>query len=269
MFTKGTLLHALLLAPLALAVPAPDKSSTEIHTIAHSSGSVTGNDSISASANGIDLSKWALQLPIGTPGKPQTVAGSSLKTYSDPKKQYYYTDPTTRAVVMKVPGSPASTGCVHTTNSKHCRTELRETTPASWDPKASTNRLTSTLTVVKADDSAHGTCIGQIHIADSVSVRPICELYYSSKGDITLGVEQTRKGGNEKVLPVGNVPLGTKFSYTIAYESNKLSVSINGEAEKTFSTYSLDAPLSYFKAGNYNQGSDASEIHFFDIKTEH
>jgi hypothetical protein len=181
MFTKGTLLRALLLAPWALAVSAPDKSSTEIHTIAHSSGSVTGNDSISASANGIDFSKWALQLPIGTPGKPQTVAGSSLKTYSDPKKQYYYTDPTTRAVVMKVPGSPASTGCVHTTNSKHCRTELRETTPASWDPKASTNRLTSTLTVVKADDSAHGTCIGQIHIADSVSVRPVCELYYSSK----------------------------------------------------------------------------------------
>ena len=57
---------------------------------------------------------------------------------------------------MKVPGGP-STGCVTTPNSLHCRTELREIKPDSWDPKAATNQLNVTLTVVTADDSTRGT----------------------------------------------------------------------------------------------------------------
>jgi hypothetical protein len=65
------------------------------------------------------------------------------------------------------------------------------------------------------------------------------------------------------------VPLGTKFSYMIAYEKGELSVTINGGKKQVFSTYSLNNPLSYFKAGNYNQGNSPSEVHFFDIQTEH
>jgi hypothetical protein len=263
---KITLFHILLLMPLALAIPNPAKTESKTESKASKSESSSGS---SEAGSSIDFSKFALQLPIGQPGKPETIAGSKLSSYTDPKHEYYYKDPSTGAIVMKVPGSPASTGCVHTANSKHCRTELQEVSPASWDPKAATTRLTSTLMVVKADDSATGTCIGQIHIEESVSVRPVAELYYNSRGDITFGVEQTRKGGNEKNSPVGNVPVGTKFTYTIAYEGNVLSVSLNGGAKKTFSTASLDAPPSYFKAGNYNQGNSASEIHFFDVKVEH
>jgi hypothetical protein len=298
MFIKPALLSSLLLVPVALAVPAPlspssDKPSTSLdvryanpsETTVPSSGasygsapgnserdsgnSTTGSSSGGSPANGVDFSIWDLQLPVGTPGNPETIAGSKLSTYTDPKKEYYYTDSSTRAIVMKVPGSPASTGCVTTTNSKHCRTEFDETTPASWDPKAATNSMTSTLMVVKADNSQHGTCIGQIHIEESVSVRPVAELYYNSQGELSMGVEQTRQGGDETVTTVGSVPVGTKFSYTIAYENNELSVVINGGEKKVLSTYQLDAPPSYFKAGNYNQGSDSSEIHFFGIEVKH
>ncbi len=86
---------------------------------------------------------------------------------------------------------------------------------------------------------------------------------------MTMGVEQTRSGGDEVFTVVGQVPVGQVFSYVIQYQGNVLSVAVNGGAAKVLSTYSLDAPASYFKAGNYNQGSSASDVHFFAISVEH
>jgi hypothetical protein len=168
---------------------------------------------------------------------------------------------------MKVCGSPDSCGCVTTTNSKHCRTELREIN--SWSPTAGTNRLAVSLAVEQPDNGSRGTVIGQIHIDDSISSKPVMELYYNSNGDLSVGVEQTRDGGNEVFTNVGNVSVGTAFTYEIRYESGALSVIINGGKVQTLSTYSLNNPSSYFKAGNYNQGSSASDIHFYSIKVTH
>lgn len=218
------------------------------------------------------MSPWELQLPIGSTGDPDTESSSQLQGcsgYQDPQHLYFFTESGDGALVMKVPGSPSSSGCVTTPNSEHCRTELREINPSSWDPNASTNRLTVSLKVTNPDNSQYGTVIGQVHIDDSISSKPVCELYYSASGTLSMGVEQTRSGGNEKVVTVGSIPVGTLFSYEIAYENNVLSVSINGGPEQVLSTYSLDAPLSYFKVGNYNQGTDPSDVHFFAINVEH
>jgi hypothetical protein len=170
---------------------------------------------------------------------------------------------------MKVPGAPSNTGCVTTPNSHYCRTELRESNPGSWDPNSLNNKLTVTLAVEQPDNSGQGTVIGQIHIDDSVSTKPVAELYFNSKGVIGLGVKQHRSGGDPIYTPFANIPVGQKFTYTISYSSNILSVSINGGAAKTFDTYSLNAPPSYFKVGNYNQGTSASDIHFFAINVSH
>ena len=83
-----------------------------------------------------------------------------------------------------------------------------------------------------------------------------------------MGVEQTRSGGDSVFTVVGNVAVGSTFTYEIVYESNQLSVAINGDS-KTLDTFDLDAPPSYFKAGNYNQGDSASDVHFFSITVEH
>ncbi|KAK1245591.1 hypothetical protein MKX08_005220 [Trichoderma sp. CBMAI-0020] len=225
-----------------------------------------------APGGNFDLSKWSLQLPIGSTGSPTTISASQLSGcggYQDPGHKYFFTESGDGALVMKVPGAPSNTGCVTTPNSKHCRTELRESNPSSWDPNASNNKLTVTLAVEQPDNSGYGTVVGQIHIADNVSTKPVCELYYNTNGDLTMGVEQTRSGGNEVMTKVGNVPVGQQFTYTISYSSNVLSVSINGGAAKTLSTYSLGAPSSYFKVGNYNQGSSASDVHFFSINVSH
>jgi Alginate lyase len=225
-----------------------------------------------APGGNFDLSIWSLQLPTGSSGHPDTISSGDLEGcsgYQDSGHNYFFTESSDGALVMKVPGSPSSSGCVTTANSLHCRTELRESNPSSWDPNSGTNRLTVSLAVPQPDDSKYGTVIGQIHIDDSVSTKPVCELYYNSDGDLTMGVEQTRSGGNEVFTVVGNVAVGSTFSYEIAYEKNALSVAINGGKAHTLSTYQLDAPPSYFKAGNYNQGESVSDVHFFSITVEH
>jgi len=226
----------------------------------------------SAPGGNFNLAIWSLQLPIGSAGNPETIPSSQLagcSGYQDPGDHYFYTESGDGAMVMKVPGSPASSGCVTTANSLHCRTELRETSPSSWSPAASLNTMTVSLAVVTPDDSTHGTVIGQVHMDDSVSSKPVCELYYSTGGDVQMGVERTRSGGNEVLTSIGNVPVGQTFSYTISYSGNVLTVSLNGGTPVTLSTYSLDAPLSYFKVGNYNQGNDASAVNFYSISVQH
>lgn len=232
-----------------------------------------------APGGNFNLSNFKLELPTGKTGSLDTISTSDLQGCDGYSSKYFYTSPisngndnsskstNTAALVMKVPGSPASSGCVTTANSKHCRTELREAHPAtSWSPQNAVNRLNATLSVVNAGGS---TCIGQIHIENSVSVRPVCELYYKDNGDVVMGVEKTRSGGSQVLTTVGTVPLNTTFSYEIRYERGQLSVRIDDGGFRTLSTYELDDPESYFKVGNYLQGSKPSEIHFYDIFITH
>ncbi|KAL2011968.1 hypothetical protein VTN00DRAFT_4686 [Thermoascus crustaceus] len=221
-----------------------------------------------APGGNFDMSKWNLQLPVGSPGSPTTITASRLQSCSGYQDQFFFTEAGDGALVMTVPGSSSSSGCVTTPNSLHCRTELREISLSSWDPNGPENRLHVTLMVARPDESAHGTVIGQIHIDDSISSKPVCELFYNSNGDIAMGVEQTRSGGNEKLTTVGHVPVGQTFSYEIRYENNVLSVAINGDTT-VLPTFSLNAPRSYFKVGNYNQGNNPSEVHFFEITVSH
>lgn len=151
--------------------------------------SVAALDNSVAPGGNFDFSNWELQLCTGSKGSPDTESSSSLKGdggYEDDK--YFYTSSTDGALVMKVPGSPSSSGCVTTTNSLHCRTELREL--GSWDPQ-DTNKLTVSLAVIQADDSEHGTVIGQIHIDDSVSTKVsrhfTTEICFSDKQSLIAG----------------------------------------------------------------------------------
>ena len=214
-----------------------------------------------------NLSYWELQLPTGSTGHPDTISSSQLQGgYQDPGHHYFFTESGDGAMVMKDPG----VNCVTTPNSAHCRTELREVNPsngsaASWDPNAATNRLKATVVVTVPGTEV---VIGQIHIDDSVSSKPVCELFYNNNGDLNIGVEQTRAGGNEIRTYLGNVPVGQQFTYEIEYYQNQLKVAINGTFH-TLSTYSLDAPPSYFKAGAYGQHPELSDIHFLALTIQH
>ncbi|KAL2786676.1 alginate lyase-domain-containing protein [Aspergillus keveii] len=125
------------------------------------------------------------------------------------------------------------------------------------------------MSVPRPDDSAHGTVIGQIHIDDSISSKPVCELFYSSSGQITMGVERTRAGGELLFTNIANIPVGTTFTYEIRYESGQLSVAVNDGGFVQLSQYELANPNSYFKVGNYNQGNSYSEVRIQSISVSH
>jgi hypothetical protein len=135
------------------------------------------NASCSPGGN-FDLSIWDLQLPIGSPGAVETISSNSLQGCSGWQDfDYFFTESSDGVLVMNVPGSVASSGCVTTPNSQHCRTELHE--KGSWDPNDENNRLIVTLSVPLPDNSSHGTVIGQIHILDSISTSVNTTILYT------------------------------------------------------------------------------------------
>jgi Alginate lyase len=221
-----------------------------------------------APGGNFDLSKFSLQLPTGSPGSPTTIPSSQLvgsNGYQDAGHKYFFTESGDGAMVMKVYGDPDTSGCVTTPNSTHCRTELREN--GSWSPTAATNRMNATVVVTAASDNS--VVIGQIHMDDSVSTKPVIELYYHSNGDIIAGVELNRDGsGGQAHTTVGHVPLGQQFSYEIEYSGGVLKVAINGTFH-TISTNNLNNPSSYFKAGCYDQGTDLADVHFLALTIQH
>jgi hypothetical protein len=132
-------------APLSTPALTPDLSpmyspaSPQIHSIRASNPSC-------APGGLFDLSIFTLQLPTGSSGKVDSISPSTLSGCNGwQNKDYFYAE--SGALITKVPGSSSSSGCFTTENSKHCRTELRESNSSSWDPKGSINRLNVQLAV--------------------------------------------------------------------------------------------------------------------------
>ena len=213
-----------------------------------------------------DLSKWQLQLPTGSPGQPTTISSGDLQGCDGYDSQHFYTNGEDNAMVMIVQGSPSTSDCVTTPNSKHCRTELREDNPRKWSPRDSRNRLRADLVVKKVPDKS--VAVGQIKIDGSISTKPVCELYYSSSGQLEMGINTCLTCSQER-FTVGQVPVGERFTYEIRYENSNLSVKIDDGEFQNLDTFDLDSPDSYFKAGNYNQGDGATEVHFYNLTVSH
>ncbi|KAF2631744.1 polysaccharide lyase family 7 protein [Macroventuria anomochaeta] len=245
----------LFLTTNALAAPLPP--SPAVHARDNTSCAPGGN---------FDLGSFNLQLPTGSSGQVDQISSSKLSGcdgWSSPK--YFYTS-SSGALVMKVPSRSV---CVTTLNSKHCRTELRESLPTSWDPKKRINSLKAKLSVPKPDDSKYGTVIGQVKVDDDVSKKPVAELFYNRAGMLTIGVSQIPDVSSLKMTEVGHIEVGETFEYELKYEGGKFSVQIDGGEKKIMSTGKLNSPKSYFKVGNYNQGSEPSEVVFYDIQVKH
>lgn len=119
--------------------------------------------------------------------------------------------------------------------------------------------------MTKPDDSKCGTVVGQLKVDNSVSKKPAAELFYNRAGILTVGVSQILDVSSLKTTEVGRVVMGERFGYELRYESGKLTVQINDETKKVMGTDKFNSPKSYFKVGNYNQGSQPSQVVFYDI----
>jgi len=228
-----------------------------------------------APGGNFDLSIWQLQEPVGSPGAPRTISSASLKGAAGYQDAYFYTDPADGSMTFWCPEAG-----VTTPNSNYARSELREMnangSAANWNI-AGTHTMSATLKVVKVPKNV---CVGQIHIGSALqaglpaSTKPLLELYYRSNGDIVLGIENSPAGG-QTAHPITNVPLNTKFSYTIRLTgSGVITLTING-ASRTFTMpASFNGYGEYFKAGAYNQSSSTSTtlgalVKFYALKVTH
>lgn len=227
-------------------------------------GSALALDPSCAPGGNFDLSKWSLQLPIADDnGNVKQVSSSDLEGCGGFQDyDYFFTESGDGALVMKSTGN--NDCAVTTTNSKHCRTEFRESNPDSWDPNASQNRLAVSMAVNSGSD----VCIGQVFQANSGYSKPFVEIYYLDDGSVQTGVEYEISGGSQNVTTFANVPQGTTFSYEIRHEGGVFGISVNGGDFYEPQTY-FDTPGAYFKVGNYNQGDEDSDVHVFSIDVTH
>ena len=224
-----------------------------------------------APGGNFDLGVWNLQLPSGSPGSPTTIPSARLKGaggYTDPA--YFFTDRTDGSMTFWAPEKG-----VTTPNSKYARSELRETnadgSAADWR-LAGSHKLTATLRIPHVTKNV---CVGQIHLGSGgPSTKPLVELYYRPNGDIHFGTEISPAGGQD-VRKVGNVPLGTRWSYTIAVSGgNRVNLTINGTTTSCPIPSSFDPYGMYFKAGSYNQSSSQStsngaKVKFYALTVTH
>lgn len=219
-----------------------------------------------------DLRGWNLQLPELSGGSFKVVRSDELQGcdgYRDEK--YFFTDGLTGAMVLKAPGNPNVTGCTTTPSSNHCRTELREVDPRNgrnmnWT-SGHVNLLDATIAVVKADDGSLGTSVAQV-FAKGAS---LSALYVDQGGNISLDIKLRNPGKRRRVVKIGEVPLGSRFNFTMSYSNHVLRLWLNGvESEKVRVELPPAAGCS-FKLGNYNQGKSGgeSEVHVFAIGLEH
>ena len=208
-----------------------------------------------APGGNIDLSVWELQEPVGSPGSPVTIPSARLRGASGFQDQYMYTDKTDGAMTFWAPEKG-----VTTTNSHYARSELREMNPnggvADW-PLPGNHRMAATVRVVSVTDHV---CVGQIHLGTGgSSTKPLMELYYRANGDIVLGTQKSPDEGQIQ-HPLGNVPVGTRWSYVIAVSGNRLDLTVNGRSTSYDIPTSFNQYRMYFKAGSYNQSSSDSTV---------
>ena len=211
-----------------------------------------------------DLSIYQLQLPTGSPGKPDTIQPAQLAGpggYSNPA--YFWTDKNDGSMTFWAPEKG-----VTTPNSNYARSELREV--FEW-PLAGNHTLAADLRVPSVTKNV---CVGQVHLgAGGSSTKPLLELYYRPNGDIYLGTENSPDGG-QTLHRVGNVPLGTRWTYLINVTGNQINLTVNGSRTSYSIPSSFNPYKQYFKAGSYNQSSSDSttngaKVKFYALTVKH
>ena len=213
-----------------------------------------------------DLTAFKLQLPVAQEGRMQEILPAVLAGRQGFTNSYFYTDRQDGSMTMMVP----KTGAV-SPNSRHCRTELRELTEG-WLPFG-VHTLEATVRVTQVQNH---TVLGQIYQAGTVH-KPLCLLAYFADGTVKLIMNRDPAGGQAVTTEVAKVQPGAQFKYVLELSDLNLAVNVDGR------TTNLQVPLVYggkkfyFKAGNYDQDSQAgpvatlpdAEVHFYQLALKH
>jgi hypothetical protein len=200
---------------------------------------------------------------------PSGLAGAGGFTDSN----YFYTDKTDGAMTFMDPEQGSTTS-----GSTHCRTELREMTPAglaaAWSLDG-TNVMTITGEVVYVGGGVGGhVTLGQVF--NSTDDIPLCEFeYYADVNGFKILYEEAKGAGSSIDL---NTPcaLNAKYAFSLSLRSGVLGVSING-SQVYSKTPIFSAKQFYFKCGCYDQTAIAgapstmpySSVKVYSLNVQH
>jgi hypothetical protein len=222
-----------------------------------------------APGGNFDLSRWQLQLPIGSAGSPTTIPPAQLEGANGFQDSYFFTNTTDGSMSFWDPENG-----VTTPNSNFPRSELRELnadgSSAAWLPPG-THTLSATVKITQVPSHV---CVGQIHLGEnSGSTKPLLELYYYNNGAISLGIENSPTGG-QTAHAITTVAPGKQWSYVISLSGNTIKLSVNGTTHRFTMPSSFNGYPMYFKAGDYDQsaGSSASvgaKVQFYALAVHH
>ena len=223
----------------------------------------TGGNSVGAAAGAgqagdagfaIDYSIWQLQLPSGAVDKPDTIPPLRLQGASD---AYFYPAGGFGSVadggqIFMEPPTGVGTG-----GSTHCRTELREMSPAGSGAQWSST-TTNTLTVEGKVIQCASCTIGQVF--NSTDVITLAELQWTG-GRMKLFYEEAKNAGLPPQDLGVSVPLNTRYRFTMSLTKGVLTVNVNGQQVYTRKPGpAVSASKFYFKAGNYDQDTKIGAV---------
>ena len=189
-----------------------------------------------ASAAGVTLDNWKLQLPMSGDGAVDEVEPGQLSHY---QSEWFQRIPRGIALTTSTDGAT-------TPNSKHNRSELREMTPAgeeaAWDPAVGVHHFAVRLAVTKLPDTEPEVVVAQADNGDT-------------------GLPMIRLEGRhlfvagEESRPVATLSndyrLGTPFTVSMTARDSRVVVSYNGRHAATVGV--KPGRTYYFKTGAYEQ----------------
>ncbi len=192
----------------------------------------------------LDLSRWKLQLPVGSP--IVEIKLPSLVQYSH--TPYFRSTTECAGVRLRAPTSGTTTS-----GSEYPRSELREmksdgTSVASWSTTSGTHTMFIDQAVTALPKGKRHIAVGQIHNGsnDIIMVRV--------EGSKLL----VKPNGAAEVVLDSTYSLGQRFTVKLVVSGGTTKVYYNGSATPKVS-YKRSTTGAYFKAGAYTQSNCETE----------
>jgi hypothetical protein len=207
----------------------------------------------------------ALQLPTGSPGRPDTISGGKLENFQNSS----FKRNGDGSITLSVPKG----GGVTTPNSSFPRSELAEN--KTWNMSNGPHSLSATLSVDKLPPNGN-VVIGQIHQkrSDGKPPRPPMEIHFQNGQVYATVMSKNAERGQytrKKIVLAENIKPGEKFSYDATMNKNgKIDLTVNGKTKSVALDPSFNGTNFYFKAGNYCQDKNGgSQVTFNKLGIQH
>jgi hypothetical protein len=196
-----------------------------------------------------DLSKFELQLPVGSDGNPETIDGRDLQNHNNP---YFQQDADKITFFAPVNG-------VHTTHSDFPRSELAQ--KESWNIATAPHSLSANLSIDQTP-SNKTIVVGQLHekSTDGSRPRPPIELVWQNGSLIASVRDSDNSTQKSHIVIADNIPPGQKFSYGMqVLPDGSVQITGNGQTKTIQLDSSFNNRYLYFKAGAYVQDNTGGE----------